>query len=66
MKNKIIKYGSHCYDAMGWNECTWWDYSADKNSLCLLFGRGLGVKKDASEALNICNKIYGPDYEGKP
>jgi hypothetical protein len=32
----------------------------------LLFGGAEGVEKYASESLNICNKIYGSGYEGKP
>jgi len=60
----------HCYDGCGWNICSFWAGHGSNTwgnsegvSRCLLFG---GAEKYASESLNICNKIYGSEYEGKP
>lgn len=60
---KIIKSGGHCYNGCGWLECDFW-HKDDTGSYCKLFGDG--VKKYTSEALHICDKIYGRDYEGNP
>jgi len=70
--NKIIKTSGHCYDTCGWFNCDFWDIKTKcKNNpsiryattKCKLFG---DTEKLASESLQICNKIYGTDYEGKP
>lgn len=51
----------HCYD--DFNECAFWQRQPE--SKCLFFGAS-GVKKQASEALRACDKIYGTDYNGEP
>jgi hypothetical protein len=64
---KIIKHGSHCYDGTGWFTCPFWKLINTENqfeSRCMLFGGSEGVKKNASESLVICNKVYGSHYEG--
>ena len=70
---KVIKTGGgdgcgHCYDGMGYNTCHFWGGhgtefgpNSEGESRCLLFG---GAKKDASQALRICDQIYGRHYEG--
>jgi hypothetical protein len=61
-EEKVIKTAGHCYDGCGWTECSFWVHGED-GSCCKLFG---GAEKYASEALIVCNKIYGTNYEGKP
>jgi hypothetical protein len=68
--NRVIKCLGHCYDGTGWFLCDFWaghlthiGANPEGNSRCLLFG---GAEKYASEALLICNKVYGSNYEGKP
>ncbi len=73
MSDKIIKTAGktagkiigHCYDGCGWNECSFWKRTGQpEESRCMLFGGTNGVGKHASEALRICDKIYGVDYTG--
>lgn len=73
----IFKSGGHCYGPMGYPDCAYWDkvkcvehHVGDTKARCfgflttrcLLFG---GVGKDASRALECCDRIYGKDYEGR-
>lgn len=58
--DKIIKYGGHCYDSCGWQECTFRSKDANNKSFCNLFN----VNKKESKSLVICDRIYGLDYEG--
>jgi len=61
--NKVIKSGGHCYDGCGWTSCSFWDYNKKtEESRCTMFN----AKKFQSESLNICNKIYGDFYSGRP
>lgn len=71
MGNKIVKScgikkdGSkcgHCYDGTGWVICSFWSKEKDE-SKCTLWGMN-GIKKEASQALFICDLTYGFDYEG--
>ena len=57
----------HCYDGTGWRKCEFWaghgDVSEDNHegqSRCLLFG---GASKRDSEALRVCDKVYGIQYD---
>jgi len=60
--DRIIKCGGHCYDGCGWNSCSFYDFNEEtKEASCRLFG---GAKKNGSESLVICNKVYGTSYEG--
>lgn len=61
MYKKIIKCWGHCYDGCGWIDCSYWKYTKNKSS-CTLFN----VDKFKSESLNICNNVYGKDYQGLP
>lgn len=63
-EQKIIKSGGHCYDGCGWFECSFWKHGEGEPSRCMLFGGKDGVRKPASESLNICNKVYGITYTG--
>jgi hypothetical protein len=55
----------HCYDGTGWRECDFWEHNEDgSESVCTLFGPG-GVDKKGSEALRVCDKIYGIEYNGE-
>jgi len=63
-KTKIVKCGGHCYDSCGWLVCDFWKVN-DTGSYCTFFGQQ-DIKKYASEALRICNKIYTFNYEGQP
>jgi hypothetical protein len=57
----------HCYNGTGWQVCAFWAHSeAGDLNRCMLFGVPAGVDKVASEALVICDKVYGVDYEGPP
>lgn len=58
---RIIKTLGHCYDGCGWNCCDFWWVDKNDVSRCLMFG---GCIKFKSNALNICNKMYGSNYEG--
>lgn len=67
---KIFKSSGHCYGPMGYPDCAYWTknepiedtgYYRDA-SKCALFG---GAKKDASRALECCDRIFGKDYEGR-
>lgn len=58
--DKIIKYGGHCYDSCGWQECSFRTKDSDGKSMCGLFK----VKTKESKSLNICDRVYGLDYEG--
>lgn len=60
-EQKIIKSGGHCYDGTGYPECSFWNM---KKSKCMLFGKN-GIHKNASKSLQICNKIYGNEYDGE-
>jgi len=65
---KIIKSGGHCYDGCGWFECSFWSRTGENDNRehrCRLFGGVDGVKKSASKALVVCDKIYGTSYEGE-
>ena len=62
---KIIKSGGHCHDGCVWFDCEFWQKD-DAGSYCMLFGGNIGVKKNASKALIICDKIYGMGYTGEP
>lgn len=59
-KQKIVKFLGHCYDSCGWFYCGFWDIEGER---CNLFP---AVKKLTCRSLHICDKIYGPDYEGRP
>jgi len=55
----------HCYDGAGWTECSFWKRTGrTDDNRCMLFGGPDGVRKYASEALHICDVIYGVDYTG--
>ncbi len=65
----------HCCDGCGWTLCDFYDTSEMKDkdfqglpldvdvnkAKCILFG---GAYKHSSQALFICDKIYGSNYEG--
>lgn len=56
----------HCYDGTGWYECFFWKHAQNiEEHRCMLFGGPEGVLKYASQALRICDKIYGTKYEGE-
>ena len=61
---KIVKSGGHCYDGTGWCMCPFYKAEDGCNSRCLLFGGLNGVNKNGSKALNVCDKVYGMNYEG--
>lgn len=61
-EERIVKSCGHCYDGMGYTLCSFYVFDeATKIAQCRLFGRAL---KESSEALLICDKIYGANYEG--
>lgn len=75
--DKIVKTMGHCVDGCGWQFCDFYLVSANgsgsRNSeieslsrnmkaYCKLFGM---AEKFSSESLEVCNKIYGRNYEGK-
>jgi len=62
---RIIKSGGHCYNGTGWEGCGFWNYNGGIHR-CMLFGCTCGILKSKSKSLNICDKIYGENYEGKP
>ncbi|MDX9788902.1 MAG: hypothetical protein RBT11_19150 [Desulfobacterales bacterium] len=56
----------HCYDGTGWVECSFWKHGEKaEESRCMLFGAPDGVPKYASEALRICDKLFGVYYDGE-
>lgn len=59
---KVIKTGGHCYDGCGWNTCDFWWIDKNDQSRCALFGNAVKWK---SEALKICDKMYGYHYEDR-
>lgn len=67
---KIVKSGGHCYGPMGGPDCAFWindacgdEAGARRLSACALFGH---TDKDASRALEVCDRVFGKDYEGRP
>lgn len=62
---KILKTFGHCADGCGWKFCDFYVTSVNSPTkfYCSLFGM---ADKESSNALNICNKIYGDTYDGKP
>lgn len=68
---KIFKSGGHCYGPMGYPDCAYWDKDTpttadgahyNEPGRCRLFG---DVDKDASRALEVCDRVFGKDYEGR-
>jgi len=69
--NQIRKTLGHCYDSCAWFKCDFWDNETEckdnpgryATTKCKLFGN---AEKYASHSLEVCNKVYGCDYDGKP
>lgn len=58
----------HCWEGCGWFKCDFYntDEMAENGEMaakCDLFG---GASKWSSQALFICDKIYGKNYQGAP
>lgn len=61
----LYRLKGHCYDGTGLIECDFWEHNGSTGaSRCTLFGGINGVHKLDSEALEVCDRIYGPYYVG--
>lgn len=58
--NKVVKSMGHCYDGTGMCDCYFLANDMSNIVKCNLFN----VKKTDSQALEICNRVYGKDYVG--
>ncbi len=64
---KVIKSTGHCTDGCGWTPCGFWETkninTEYRSDVCTLFN---DVEKPESYSLEICNRIYGQNYDGVP
>ena len=58
--NKVVKSMGYCYDGTGFCDCYFLDNDMSNIIKCSLFN----VKKNDSQSLEICNRVYGKDYIG--
>ena len=56
----ILKSGGHCYNSLGFKMCSF-SVAEGPVHMCKLFN----VEKPTSRSLIICDKVYGPYYEGR-